>query len=357
MKYSPDVVLDGLKFIPSLKFNKGYTRLHFLHLDITTRCNLKCKMCEWRYKVNQVNPLEMSFDVFKKLIGDSLKLGLKKVVFSATGEGTLHKNFPEMIDYAYNNGLEIEMISNLTVMSEKILDAILKVNLLTVSFDGATKKTYEKIRVGAKFEKTLANLKTVTGRKGSMKISVNHVVQKDNIKEVDKFADLMISICGIDKVSFKLPHNEVSDVFDKIKIPDKELDLFIANLDKISEKFKQNSIKFEINADIKGNILDIRKGIYKPWIHKIPCYNLWVGTFVNPEGFVFPCCNFYRKSDALGNIGEKSIVQIWNSDKYNEIRKRFRGIKPKTCEGCPGDLMVFHKSLTKMPLHKMLFGV
>lgn len=357
VKYSPKLIFDGIRFVPSLRFNKGYTRLHYLHIDITTRCNLKCKMCEWRYKVNQVNPIEMSFEDFRKLIGEGMRLGARKIVLSATGEGTLHKNFPEMIDYAYNKGLEIEMITNLTVLNEKILGAVLRVNSLTVSFDGATKKTYERIRVGASFDRTVANLKTVVSRKGKMKISVNHVLQKDNIREVDKFVELICSIGGIDYVSFKLPHNEVSEVWKKVMISDKDLDWFIAKLDEIYAKFRRNGIKVDINADPKNHRDEIRKGIYRPWIHEIPCYNLWTGAFVNPEGFVLPCCNFYRKSDALGNVNEQPLAEIWRSAKYNKLRKRFRGTKPKVCEGCPGDLREFHKLLTKVPMHKVLFGV
>lgn len=357
MKYKPGLILDGIRFVPSLRFNKGYTRLHYLHIDITTRCNLKCRMCEWRFKVNQVNPIEMSLEDFTRLVDEGLQLGVRKIVLSATGEGTLHKNFPEMIDYAYNKGLKIEMITNLTFLNEKILNAILKVNSLIVSIDGATKKTYEHIRVGASFDRTIANLKIVAGKKGKMKISVNHVLQKDNIKEVDKFAELVCSIGGIYHVSFKLPHNEMSAIWNKIMISEKELDWFIIKADEIFEKLKRNGIKADINSDIKKYRNEISKGIYRPWIHEIPCYNLWIGTFVNPEGFVFPCCNFYRKSDALGNVKEQSLAQIWHSAKFNALRKRFRGIKPKTCEGCPGDLMAFHKSLTRIPLHKVLFGV
>ncbi len=352
MDYKPSYFIDGIKFIPSFRFNKGYTRLNYLHLDVTSKCNLKCKMCEWRYKVSR---REMPWNIYKKAIDEGRKIGLRKIIIAATGESMTHRDFPKMIDYASKNHLDIELVTNLTLLNERSLKSILNVKRLAVSIDGATKETYEKIRVGANFERTLRNLKLILEKKGDMHININYVVQKDNFREIDRMADLLGSLGGIDKITFKFSHNELDEIYDKIKLSDEDLNEFKEKIKVAAEKLKEYNIKSNLSID--GECQEDYLGSYKPWIHQIPCYNLWFGAFINPEGLVFPCCDFYKDKDALGDLKTQSLKEIWNSQEYNVLRRRFKGRKPKICEGCPGDNRHYHRILLKIPLHKFLLDI
>lgn len=353
MKLKPGLIIDAAKLAPSLRFNKGYTRLDYLHLDITSKCNLRCRMCEWRYKVEQK---EMPFELYKKAIDEGIKLGLRKVVIAATGESLVHRDFPEMIAYAHDRGLEIELVTSLSLMSEKIMDAILKINSLVVSFDGATKETYEKIRVGARFEKTLANLKKIAENKKDMSIQINYVIQKDNFKEVDGIVELMKDF--VSRISYKFTHDTIGNNI-PLQLDSREMEECVERLQRAFKKLKDYNMAGNMNVDTMylKNPENLYSSLYKPWIHDIPCYNLWLGTFVNPDGLVFPCCDFYKEEDALGDLRKQSLEEIWNSRRFNEARKRFRGWKPKVCEGCPGDNMALHRMLMKVPMHRVLFNI
>lgn len=354
MKFTTALIADAARLAPSLRFNKGYTRLDYLHLDITSRCNLRCKMCEWRYKVDRK---EMPFGIYKKAIDGGLKLGLRKIVVAATGESLVHRDFPEMIAYAHDKGLMIELVTSLSLMNDEIMDAILKINSLIVSFDGATKETYEKIRVGAKFEKTIDNIKALVANKKDMNIRINYVIQKDNFKEVDKIVDLMKDI-GIKHISYKFTHDTIGNNI-PLELNMEEIKECMERLQTAFKRLKEYNMTGDMNVDkiYLKNYTNLYAGLYKPWIHDIPCYNLWLGTFVNPDGLVFPCCDFYKDEDALGDLRIKSMTGIWNSPRFNEARKRFKGRKPKVCEGCPGDNMALHRTLLKVPLHRFLFKI
>ncbi len=354
MKFTPALIADAVRLAPSLRFNKGYTRLDYLHLDITSRCNLKCKMCEWRYKVEQK---EMPYEIYKKAIDEGLKLGLRKIVIAATGESLTHRDFPKMIHYAHDRGLRIEVVTSLSLMSDDIFNAILKINSLVVSFDGATKDTYEKIRVGAKFEKTLSNLRRIVDSTKDMSIRINFVIQKDNFKEVDGIVDLMKDF-GVNHISYKFTHDTIGNNI-PLQLNPEEIKECADRLQKAFEKIMMYKMTGNMNIDKSylENHKDLYSGLYKPWIHDIPCYNLWLGTFINPDGLVFPCCDFYNESDALGDLRTQSLRGIWNSPKFNEVRKRFKGQKPKVCEGCPGDNMPMHRILLKVPMHRILMDI
>lgn len=345
IKFGRSLIWDGIRFIPAFRLNKGYTRLNYLHLDVTSKCNLKCKMCEWRYKVGR---REMPWEIYKKAIDEGKKLGLKKIVIAATGESLMHPHFPNLINYALDHKLDIELVTNLTI-TDKHLDAILKVKKLVVSLDGATKETYEKIRVGANFERTINNFRYILKNKKDTYVQINYVIQKDNFLEVDKMADLLAELGGINEVSFKFPNNEMKEVYESTKLSGEDIKIAELKLKIATEKLKKRNIKTNLDS--------APFEFSKTWIHEIPCYNLWFGAFVNPDGLVMPCCDFYRDKDSLGDLKVKSMKEIWNSKKYNEIRRRFKGRKPKICEGCPGDNRRYHNLLLKIPFHKFLLGI
>ena len=57
-----------------------------------------------------------------------------------------------MVDYASENGLQVGMSTNGTLLNEKISERILnsKLDFLTLSLDGATEESYDKIRPGVR---------------------------------------------------------------------------------------------------------------------------------------------------------------------------------------------------------------
>ncbi len=323
---------NKIKFVNALRTNTGSTDLSYIHIDITSKCNLHCIMCNWRY---QVKPVDMSFDLFKKIIQDCLKLGLKKVVFAATGESLLHPDFPSMINYLKEYNLSIELVTNLSFLNDNLLSTLLKLDKITVSIDGATKETYEKIRIGANFYRTLSNLKELSVNKTSdLFLDINYVINKENYFEVKDFSYLVGPF--VDAINYKFIHISTPET-SKLKLSDEEIKSTYELLNNI---YTPSRIKINIGKPSK------------PYIHNMPCYNLWFGCYISPSGLVFPCCNFYEEKDSLGNLKTQSMKEIWNSDKYNTLRKKFKGHKPTLCEYCPGDNQRIHNMILKIPFSR-----
>ena len=88
------------------------------------------------------------------------------------------------------------MSTNATLLDDKRSDMLLDSGLdyLILAFDGATKETYEKYRVGAEFERTreyiLNFLKKKRDRRSSIFTVVQMVLLKDNQHEVDAYRKL-----------------------------------------------------------------------------------------------------------------------------------------------------------------------
>ena len=68
---------------------------------------------------------------------------------------------------------------------------------------------------------------------------------------------------------------------------------------------------------------------YNPWENsydaeendlEAPCSDLWRRMFVWWDGIVNPCDVDYKSNLKVGDIGNKSVSQIWNGKQYNKLR-------------------------------------
>ena len=93
-----------------------------LHLDIelTSDCNLKCKMC-WQYKDPNAFPRGMmKFELFKKIIDEGVKNGLCAIKLQSRGEAMMHPKIFEYSKYAKDNGImDIHLTTNGTLFFKK----------------------------------------------------------------------------------------------------------------------------------------------------------------------------------------------------------------------------------------------
>lgn len=68
-----------------------------------------------------------------------------------------------------------------------------------------------------------------------------------------------------------------------------------------------------------------------------PCARLWNSLNIHSNGNVVPCCIDYDEEMVMGNVNDTPLIEIWNSDKFNELRemhiqKRFSEIP--LCKDC-----------------------
>ena len=163
------------------------------HIDIETYnlCNLKCKMCPYPSMTRE--KVRMSIELFKKIIDDAVATRVRSVCLNNCNEPLLDNLLVERIKYAKSRGLEVSFTSNGTLLTDDKAEALLGsgIDAVNFSFDGATKETYERIRVGANFEKTQNNIIRLIkerDRRGLTKptVCIFIVAQKNNFHQVEK---------------------------------------------------------------------------------------------------------------------------------------------------------------------------
>jgi len=157
--------------------NRPYTCI----LDVTERCNLKCKMCYFsdtdriRFppfdRADSANGL-MPLDLFE-LIASELFSKSTRVALGCAAEPMVHPKFAELLEVAGRFDVpDLWFPTNLLPLNEKTAEAIVDAGVRTVavSVDACSKETYERIRTGARFDRLLSRLdllNTVRRRRNS----------------------------------------------------------------------------------------------------------------------------------------------------------------------------------------------
>ena len=250
-----------------------------ISLESTAKCNLYCPMCPRHiYTFDNEN---MDLELYRKIVQDC-KQYVEFIWPYGIGEPMIHPNIFEMIRLTREAGIRTGMSTNATLLDDRRADLLLDSGLdyVILAFDGATKETYEKYRVGAVFEKTRENilnfLRRKLDRKSPIYVVLQMVLLKENVHEIDAYRKLW-SIPGVDEVRFKRDEVQI----DGTKIADVE--------------FKSQ----------RGH----------------PCHLLWRGPmYVRYDGLAYPCCYMWEEPP-VGDLKKQSLMEVWNSEAMVRLRE------------------------------------
>ena len=136
----------------------------------------------------------MDMMLYKKIIDNCNSLNIKRVNLSFFGEPFLDKGIVEKIKYAKTKGMYVGFYSNGSLLNRDLAKKIVESKLdgITISFDGYSKETYEKIRKNLKFEnvkRNILNLLVFRDKFGSKnpKIALVLVELDENKGEIRQF--------------------------------------------------------------------------------------------------------------------------------------------------------------------------
>ena len=263
---------------------RGQSRLGGLPVEhvveTTTKCNLYCPMCP-RETIKQPKE-DMAQDLFERLVQESGR-SAEHMMLIGLGEPFLDPLIFDRIEYCARHDIATLLSTNGTLLDEALSARLLDSSLehVTLSFDGATKESFEIYRKGARFETVRDNFirfaRMKHERKTKMQVVVQMVRMEGNAAEVDDFIRFWTAIPGVDQVRIKEDETNVMR-------PDAG----------------------HVPAD---------------WKH--PCHYLWRGPlYLTYDGDVYPCCQSHMLGgEPVGRIGNQPLVEIWNSDEVQRMRR------------------------------------
>lgn len=165
-------------------------------IDNCNACNLRCSMCDHPNMTKHRQVQIMDMRLYRKIIDEiALENPSARVWQIFFGDPFMCRDMPERIRYAKGKGLtDVVLNTNGVLMKPEKARAVIDAGLdsMYVGIDAADAATYEKIRVGGKYETAVANVLAYRdilreiGRP-DQKLFVQFVVSDINEDQVEAF--------------------------------------------------------------------------------------------------------------------------------------------------------------------------
>lgn len=323
--------------------------------DPTGRCNVVCEMCDFHrvrsekgWKLRQMP--ELAPEVLRARLVEQTPM--RQVIFSGGGAETfVHKRWPELISAARTRAEEISVITNGTVITEKVREQIieLQIEVIRVSLHGATAETAMGIMRGSQFEDVKANLAALVRLRDERgvrypRLHISFVGMKKNIDEFPDFVKLAADL-GADSVTLSSMMERDADGMEHTR--GQSLVHQPERLREIWRAAQTNAIKYGISLlanEPYKNLVEGDDDVLddEPHSSVAPgetkfCLFPFEKPFVGLNGSVGLCCSSTGRNVEMGNADHSSFGVVWHGESYTALRRAMITGEnlPGFCSHCP----------------------
>ncbi len=282
-----------------------------VNLELTNRCVLECVFCDHAALKKTMQIGDMSEELLAGILESLRNTPIYELGVVGLGEPLANKSLERHMNIIsqYRDGFtRISFNSNAVLLDEEkaLLIADSPVTLLTFSLNATNRESYRLLMGRDMFDSVVRNIKAflhLIKQKGKSEIKVSIQYMLSNLNDEDEIKRLFGDYESMGVILYGRP------VFNKPAL--------------------ESRGKGMINVNQVDNS------------HRYPCWSMYSRTYVDIEGNVYPCTvgnDSYRAGSSLhiGNVKEKSLMDIFNGENINSARKISEkgGIPFHECEQC-----------------------
>lgn len=307
-------LLKHLDKIKDLQDGKRPTPVMF-HMSPCNPCNLTCSFCCF---ANRTFKEMLTFEQMKKAIDSFVALGTKGMELTGGGEPSLHPDFGRVINYAYDKGLSIGVVTNGTTLKKwhevgGVWDKLEWIRIGMYGFYEGYKydidvlREYKNLEIGGAYiwdeNFMTSNNPNITGKwidNNSRKISKK--------RQAPEHFEAMLEFIEKEKIPTRIAFNSI-----------KTSDLIIKDIETIRERIKDKDLKYAFLSDFNW------KGTRK----NSNCYMHNFKPFVFTDGnvYVCPCAemsveNSYKVNDEFKICDIDGILEFYDTVQEKEGIRR-----------------------------------
>ena len=291
-----------------IAYRRRQAALHHLPLrlwiETASCCNLRCVMCPNK-DVAAADKGLMPLELFQKIIDQARHFALD-VNLHHRGEPLMNPALFDMIRYAKAARLKVRFHTNGALLDEAKARRLLEAgpDLVSFSFDGFTREAYERVRVGAAFEKTRDNILRLVALRRELGLKKPYVV--------------------IEKIRFR--NQAAGNTRAAGNARAAESDPAVAGDPTAVQALRRQFLEAGVNEIIeKEEYVWAESGA--PEVAKeracTVCTFPWYAMVICADGTVTPCPQDFHAVLKLGNARETSLKEIWNGPAYRQLRRQF----------------------------------
>lgn len=262
-----------------------------VELHLTNNCNLACPWCTDRNLKGNHEQLE--YDKACELMRYFGQVGTG-VTLEGGGEPTVHPRFNDIVDYGYEMGVDMGLITNGTV---NISNSLNKLKWVRISLDSSTHEEYITEKGKDFYDKVFDNLKKYKDIRDNRKcfLGIGYVLTTRNYSDIENTVKKLDKL-GVDYIYFR-PVEEAPEITPSRE----ELYDLRKRLLNITENLR---IKFMLT--INDRLIDKNAGL--------PCVAHSLTSIIHANGDVV-CCEKRRHDEIVyGNINQVRFVDLWKGE-------------------------------------------
>lgn len=316
-------------------------RLRCAKIKITSRCNLRCRMCRY-WETTEEDALPGADWV--RVLGEMAARGCRKVHFSG-GEVLLRGDFVEIAQAGRSLGLKVNLTTNGTLLTRERARTLVRARVhgVSMSLDGPRASLHDGIRgVPGSFRRTCAAIHRLR-RHGEdyghvPRIRLNVVVMEDNFRYLPDMVELAARL-GVVELH-PMPVDEKGER--KRRLSRGQIEIY--NRD-VAPRVAELRARHGFSTDPRlvhpfgvkpEEIRRSREGLYAGGAYeRKPCLAPWLHMYVGWDGEVYPCCMTSRRMPSLGNLRHASVGEVLEGAPYRQLRRAFlEGRVHPACHRC-----------------------
>ena len=303
-------------------------------------CNLRCIMCHVSYEKLSKQRLDVD-KTLRHLEGVTGRWAM----LSSSYEPFAHPQIADLVQGLDNLGMNIDMTTNGTLFTPKIIDRIKDTNIrvVTISFDGIRKETYESIRGRANFDvaiERIMNFKQALMDKDTF-FNINQTLMRKNLPEVTEsvefwddadFDHMGLILMRVRNENDMLHHESLADMGGEVEaalnaaarnVIENERRIVLSSSGyantSLKEEFPENFVKSSVFSNHPGYRIPVnprdyyQNGAYPGM--QVSCRSPFKFAKINFNGDVLLCQKF-----KIGNINDTPFLDIWNGEEATRVR-------------------------------------
>lgn len=307
-------------------------------LVLTSRCNLKCRMC----KVPDRPNLEMTLSDWTALADQMADCRVAGIAVTG-GEPLLVPFVFDLVRHIRARGLACTFNSNGVLLGrEGVIEALIEADPtnINISLDGADEAVHDRTRgVPGSFRKTVEGIRALTSRirvlGRRIPVTLVTVLSHDNARDLQAIGALGRSL-GAARWGV-IPAHAVRGSHCRVE-PDPALTGIAGALSACGRL-----IPLE-NSDAYCRLMDRAfRGDPLP----VPCNAGYASLIVDGGRNVYPCWPFYETGRKALSLGTRTLRDVWNSPEF--IRARLETLQCRDCYwNCHAELSLLIPITTRL---------
>jgi len=320
------------KLYSSRVLNTPLVKPKSVTLTLTTRCNLRCVMCNhWRLVPGDI----MSYDDACHYIDQIAEFSQESVLEISGGEPFLHPRIMDIIAFATQQGLRMNITTNAMLFTPARMEQLFAstVDRLQISMDGPDAETHDGIRgIPGSFGRIVAAVKELDRLRKEenrpLGLNLTMVIQRDNFTRLTEMYHFARAL-GFDSVTYQPVNDNNLDITyvnpaNPLRVPLGRIAELDAELDRLIELRKAG-------API-GNAVHYLESTKRYFRNErqdaVKCYAGFVMGVISPDGKLWTC---------MGNAADlrrMTIGEAWQSAEMAAKRRAIKGCETPCLYPC-----------------------